>query len=332
VGSSPLANRWTSREGAALAREAIDRLVRGGRLDALGLASHEGRVDLRGIRFPAPAAGAPRRVGGVPMARLSGTVEVRDQRWEGVDLSHASLRDVKFFDCLLADCRFERADCQRWGFWGTTAAGCSLAGANLRGTAWGPTDPRRPNVLRGCDLREADLRSASVQRVVIEDCDFSQARLDKVTFAQCTIVNCRFAGPLPQVVFDGRDLGKDLQGRDRPGGPEPRSVDFRDAVFELTEFKGYTLDDVTLPDDEQVRLVPRYRAVASRALQLLNGDDTQEARILAAMLSNSLRGPVRDRDAAVFNRRDYLDLMGVGSEALARLATDVIDRARAELS
>lgn len=328
---NPLASRWTSREGAPVAQEAIRRLVSGEPLDGLGLASHEGRLDLRGIRLPRPDTTAPRPAGRMMVSKLSGVTQVHGRRWVGIDFGGAKLANLKFFDSSLADCRFERADCQRWGLWGTTVESCGFAGANLRGTAWGTSPAGGPNVLRNCDLRGADLRSASVHRLVIDGCDFSDARLDKVTFEQCPIARSRFAGRLREVVFDGRDLGRDLQGNDRPAPGELHAVDLRAAVFELTEFKGYTLDDVLLPEDGDVLLVPRYRAVASRALELLSGDGSREAKILTAMLVNSLRGPVRDKDAAVFNRRDYLDLMGVGSDELARLATDVFSRARSEL-
>lgn len=74
-------------------------------------------------------------------------------------------------------------------------------------------------------------------------------------------------------------------------------------------------DDVKLPPG--VHAIPSFPSVARRALELLEGDDSLEARMLRAELSRDLKLPGSDDSVGVFNRADYLDS---GGERLAELA------------
>jgi hypothetical protein len=171
------------------------------------------------------------------------------------------------------------------------------------------------------DFTGAGFRVGVAWEAVFEDCDFTDAKLAKVKFEQCTLTRCRFAGELREVVFDGRDL------TDRPAPQPMDTVDFSDATFRRVEFLGFDLDAVTLPKDPDIRLVRRAPCVARHGVDLLDGDDRTEARVLRAMFENRLRGPGTDNESAVFNRRDYLEL---GGPQLLALAEDVLTRAEAK--
>jgi uncharacterized protein YjbI with pentapeptide repeats len=317
--------RWTTPDGVKLAHEVIRRLGKGKRIDRLGLGTHEGRVDLRGIVFPEPHLGREFMAVGYRMTLTSGMTQFHGARWEGLDLSHAHMTEVKFHYCGIADCRFDGADCQGFGAWDTTIESSSFVGSDLRRAGFGKGKKRRGNVWRGLDLSGTDLREAAIEAVTIERCDFSNAQLDGVHFLRCTLANCTFGGRLFETVFDGREWRPDIDGDPRPAPPEMRRMDFHRAEMELVVFKGYRLDDVTFPDE--VRIIRRYQAVATRVLEILTGNFSQEAEVLAAVIENSLRGRFRDEDAAVFNRRDWLHLGGMGSQALADLASEVFAQA-----
>lgn len=189
----------------------------------------------------------------------------------------------------------------------------------LRDAAVGTWHNRRRNTWRGVDFSAADFRIGPSWSALYEDCDFTLAKLVKTQFEQCSLVRCRFSGPLSRVLFDGRDIP------DRPAPPPMQDVDFSDAVFNQVEFRGCDLSGITLPRDPEVRLVRHYRCVLEHALAGLGADTSVEARMLRAEFENSLLGR-RGADAdSVFNRRDYAN----DGEDLAALADRVIRQADA---
>lgn len=140
-----------------------------------------------------------------------------------------------------------------------------------------------------------------------EDCDFTLAKLAKVKFEQCSLVRCRFSGPLREVLFDGRGIGG------RPAPQPMEDVDFSEALFDQVEFMGSDLSRVTIPADADVRLIRRYRCVVEHALSALEGNQSLTARMLRGEFENRLRmmraGQGEEEDN-VFNRRDYASLVG----------------------
>jgi uncharacterized protein YjbI with pentapeptide repeats len=317
----PLVERWRTEEGAALAEEVVARLIAGRPLTGLGLGEHEGRVDLRGLPAPQPRRLQRFETQGWFVEQLGDLVKFRGVRLENLDLGGAALESLRFHDAVVTGCRFDGASCRDWRLWGSDVSDSSFVGADLRESAVGTWHEGHRNSWRRADFSGADFRVAVSWEAVYEDCDFSGAKLAKVKFEQCTLARCRFSGELREVVFDGRDL------TDRPAPAEMDKVDFSGATFRQVEFLGFDLESVTLPDDPDVRLLRRARCVARRGIELLDGDDQVAARQLRAMLHTRLRGPGTDRDARVFNRRDYLE---IGGEDLAALAVEVLGRAEAE--
>jgi uncharacterized protein YjbI with pentapeptide repeats len=318
---SALVERWRSETGAALADEIVARLLAGRDLDGLGLGEHEGRVDLRCM--PAPEARRLERFEALGwfVEKLGDLVVFRGVRLARLDLSGAQLQSLRFHDVSVADCRFDGAACGDWRLWGTRVADSSFSKADLRGAVVGTWQDGRRNEWRQVDFSGADFRVAASQGALYEDCVFAGAKISGVTFSQCTLARCRFEGALSKVLFDGRELS------DRPAPPPMSKVDFSAAVFREVEFRGFDLEDVTLPDDPDVRLYRRARCVARKGIELLDGDNSKPGRMLRGVLNNRLRGPGDDQESEIFNARDYLSW---GGPDLARLAEDILGRAENE--
>lgn len=318
---SGLRKRWATAEGRERAEEATACLLSGRTLARLDLGEVDGRVDLRGLPMPIPRRLRRFEAAGWFAEELGALVQLRGVRLERLDLSGAQLQSLRFRDSEIVDCIFAGADCRDWRLWGTEVSDCGFRTAVLHEAAVGTWHEGRRNAWRRVDFSGADFRVAVSWMAVYEDCDFSAARLEKVKFEQCALTRCRFAGKLSEVVFDGRNLTS------RPAPPPMDMVDFSDATFRQVDFMGFDLDGITLPRDPGIRLLRRARCVALRGVEMLDGDDRRDARMLRAMLENQLRGPGTEHEARVFNRRDYLEL---GGPQLLALADDVLTRAEVD--
>jgi uncharacterized protein YjbI with pentapeptide repeats len=253
---------------------------------------------------------------------LGNLITIRDARLTHLDLSGAQLQSFRFFGSQIADCRLDGANCHDWRLWDTRVTGCSFSRANLRDAALGTWHESRRNTWRNINFTRADFRVIAPLEAVFEDCDFSAARINGVTFSQCAFTRCRFAGSMKNVLFDGRNLPPD-----KPAPPPMREVDFAAAIFHDVDFRGFDLEDVTLPDDPEVRLVRRARCVATKGMHILRADEGISARMLKADLQNRLAGPGDDHEAFVFNRRDYEQ---PGNTDLAALAEEVLSQAESQ--
>lgn len=316
-----LRDRWRTPVGQALAEEVVARLMTCRPLEELGLGAYEGRVDLRGLPAPIPHRLRRFEADNWFVEQLGDLVKFQSAELARLDLTGAQLQSFRFFDSHLIDCRFDAANCRDWRLWGTEVRDCTFRKADLREAAVGTGHEDGRNVWRRVDFSGADFRVGVSWEAIYEDCNWSDARLVKVNFGQCTFVRCRFAGLLREVFFDGRDLP------DRSAPPPMEEVDFTEAVFDQVEFRGFDIKAVKLPDDPDVYLIPHALCVARRGLAMLDGDERVIAKMLRAMLEGYLRGPGSEHEACVFNRRDYLQL---GGEELAALAQDVLGRAEAE--
>jgi Pentapeptide repeats (9 copies) len=322
VVTAGLTDRWRTPEGEALAEEVIVRLVGGRGLEGLRLDWHEGRIDLRGLPVPIPARLRRFQSQGWFVEALGDLITFRGARLRGLDLSGAQAQSLRFFGSQIADCRLDGANCQDWRLWDTVVSDCSFSKASLRDAAVGTWHENRRNRWKRVDFGRSDFRVGTCWAAVFEDCDFSGAKFTGVKFSQCTLANCRFVGVVKDVLFDGRDLSPE-----RPAPPQMGKVDFSAAVFGGVEFRGYDLEDVKLPDDTDVLLLRRARCVARKAIHALGDREDTPSLMLRAVLENRLRGPGDEREAEVFNRRDY---RGMGGEELVALAGEVLGRAEVE--
>lgn len=302
---SNLRKRRETAEGRQVAEEAIACLVAGRPLKGVGLDTVDGRVDLRGLPTPIPRRLRRFETAGWFAENLGELLEFRGAQLEGFDFNGAQLQSLRFHDSQLVDCRFDGANCRDWRLWGTEVINCGFAKADLREAAVGTWFENHRNLWRGVDFSGADLRVGVSWAAIYEDCDFSSAKLEKMKFEQCTLIRCRFAGLLREVIFDGRGVAG------RPASPPMESVDFAAVVFDQVDFMGFDLSRVILPQDPDIRLIRRYRCVLQRALDNLEVEGSLSARMLRGEFINRLkmmRGPAEESNA--FNRRDYLSSGG----------------------
>jgi Pentapeptide repeats (8 copies) len=318
---NPLRQRWLSPDGATLAEDVTARLVGGRSIKELGLDVHEGRLDLRYLPLPAPQRLKRFETLGWFVEELGDLVTLRDAHLGGIDFSGAELSNLRCFGVAIDDCLFEGAVCRDWRLWNSVITDSSFGGANMRSSVIGSWDHGLRNEWWRINFARSDLRGTVLRAAVFEDCDFTEAKLRKLVFEQCAFRRCRFAGPLREVVFDGREV----TGR---ATPEPLvELDFTGSTFDEVEFRGYRLDQVALPDDPSLKCVTNYRSVVEQALARLDGDDSRPARMLVGEFQNRLRMMRGADEDNVFNLRDYRNS---GGPELAELANHLIAGGRAQ--
>jgi hypothetical protein len=123
---------------------------------------------------------------------------------------------VRFWDTSVEDCRFDGSRCQHVGLVRTEVTDCSFVGADFRQAALGIW-AESGNVLRRVTFGGSDFRVGSCPAATFIDCDFSQARIEKVDFQSSSFVRCRFAGELREVMFYDHWL-QDREARPEPNG------------------------------------------------------------------------------------------------------------------
>ena len=311
-----LQQRWLSVEGRLLAQEVLKCLLGLVREFPEVVGTHDGRRDLRGLILPDPRSAGSLMVGDLTVKVMSGLHEFHGVQWKALDLSGSRLSALRFFGSGISDCRFDGASCRDWRLWDTEVRDSSFVGADFRDSALGTWHDGRTNGWRNVDFERADLRGVLARGCVMEGCSFDGAPMSGVEFQQARIRHCRFAAALQKVVFDGREIA---------GRPEPSvfvDVDFSDAMFQEVEFWGCRFSDVKLP--EGVYVIPSFPRVARRVLELLDGDESVESRMLRAQLTQDLKLPGTVDSVEVFNRADYI---ASGGERFADLAESVLRRA-----
>jgi hypothetical protein len=213
---------------------------------------------------------------------------------------------------VIEDCVLDRARCHDWRIWESEIRNSSFCGTDLRETALGPWKAGAGNRFNQVDFTQADFRGAAMITAAFADCDFSGAKLDKAKFLRCGLVRCRFAGLLAEVVFDGRVL--------HPEQREPNlceDLDMSGAVFRLTEFRGFDLTAVRLPNDPALRVIHDYPRVLESAIEALQDREDDVGRALRAVITNEQRGLERGHPLGFFNWDDFVSFGGKEHAAVA---------------
>lgn len=315
---SELRSRWNSESGLQLALEVLIRLTRGDDLAGLGLAQHEGRVDLRHLQAPTPEVLRRFGVDGWDIEELGNCVEFNDCQLMDFDLTGARLTNFRFRNTRVTNCRFESADCRDWRIWNTSLRHCSFSHANMRETALGTLKEGKGNIWYDIDFVGADLRRSHALGAVFEVCDFSNAKFDATELQLCTLVDCVFAGEMDEVVFDSRPIKSSARS-------EPmHNVDFTRARFNYVEFLGGDLSGIALPDDPDLRLVRHFPCIARAIVQMLANDDRAEAKSLVEYLEHTGFEQLPPESDYVFNRRVVASF---GGPECRRLFDEVLPRA-----
>ena len=296
-----LAKRWDTDEGEIRAERAFDALASGRSLDDAAWGEVDGRLDLRGLRAPLPQASPlGREVEGLIVEELSETLTVRDASLVSLDLSGARLEGLRIFDSTVANCVFDAARCQDWRIWGSHIRDSRFVGTDLRRSAIGPWHAGRGNIYERVNFTRADLRQISCPAATFVDCDFSNARLERVDFQSSGFVRVRFAGELREVIFwdRGLNIGK-------PETNPMKDVDFTDARFKGVEFRRLNLESVTFPTSDGHLVISNYPCVIERALETLRGDNSLTARLLRATFEIREKWIGPKQNVGVFSLADF---------------------------
>jgi uncharacterized protein YjbI with pentapeptide repeats len=317
-----LVMRWRTDEGQERAKRVLEGLA-GGRLsDDLGWGVVEGRLDLRGLPAPLPKRGNRREIDGWFVEELSESLVIRRASLVGLDMSGAQLESLRMFGSTVSDCVFDAARCQDWRLWGCQLRDSRFMGTDLRRSALGPWQDGRGNVYERVSFARADLRRFSCTAATFVDCDFANARLEKIDFQSSSFIRARFAGELREVIFwdHGFETGK----------PDPnpmRDVDFTHALFRDVEFRRLNLDSVRFPESENHLIVHNYRCVIERALDQLRKNDSLIGRLLRASLELRAKWIGPYQDVGVFALADFDE---PGEAELATALLSRLDRECAE--
>jgi len=158
--------------------EIWSRLLDGASLETLGLKRIRGRFDLRGLTAPKP----PSEADDVARQALDDPEEdgivVSDACWKNLDFSNSQLSHLRFEDCVINNCLFDRANCNDWQLRGTTLIDCSFHAADLRNARLNGVDATgKRNSFRNVDFTGAELPEKSVASIDFSGCIFSENAL-----------------------------------------------------------------------------------------------------------------------------------------------------------
>jgi uncharacterized protein YjbI with pentapeptide repeats len=290
-------------------QEVWRRLVTGESLAGLGLGTVEGRIDLRGLQAPEPKVVQSWTFGTMDVARQTGIVVIKGARWEGLDLSGASLPELRFHDTSIENCRFDKAKCTSWRIWATTFHACSFLGANLSSSALGGVLDDRRSAFRQVTFDKANLRGTSHLNADIVDCSFRNAKLKGVEFNGSLMERVVFEGPLADVSFRERAIGLKSSTKNKM-----IDIDFRKATFEYVEFVELDMDQVKWPEAQDHYVVTNYQHFLDLMISTFGSRTDRAALVLTAGARRTKQTSSPRQQVGVFSRATLIS--GAGEEGL----------------
>lgn len=293
---SELKSRWKSLDPRVIAE--VLRFLRGKTSVLPGeIGEHDGRADLRGFHLEPPRAIGSVVTGGHWAELLSGLESIRDAHWEKLDLSYSRLRSLRFTDTVIANCRFDEADCTDWRLWHVGVIDTSFAGAKMRDGALGTWINGQVNSWQRAVFQKADLRGVRFFGGNLVECEFNNSSTRGLSFVQLSMKRCVFAGSVQEVLFDGRDI----EGNPPAGILD--EIDFSSATFTDVDFRGCRVRAISVPNG--VYVVENFPEVARRAAAALKDEKSESARVLLATLDVDLLRPGRPDSVGIVNLVDY---------------------------
>jgi uncharacterized protein YjbI with pentapeptide repeats len=287
------------------ASEVWTKLGSGQSLDGLSLSMNNGRIDVRGLTVSPPSAG---KTVGTPLAdvtELAGLTVIRNGIWKSLDFSGSKLDGLRFFDCIIENCVFDKCRCQDWRMWGTAISDTTFQSADLRGAALGGVQDGKRNQFRKVGFASADLRRTAYEAAEFVECTFKDTRLDKVDFQTTVFRDCVFEGELLEVLF----YRTGFRGESYPPNNMER-VDFSRAKLRFVEFRGLDLDQVQLPaGDDHIVLRP-YREILDRLIRGFSGKTDPMSKGLAGNFQFKLKWAGPRQVQGVLNKKDLLEIGG----------------------
>jgi uncharacterized protein YjbI with pentapeptide repeats len=290
-----------------MSTEIWNQLVHGKPLGDAGVPRVDGRFDLRNLRVPDPHAVETVRTALADVTVLGGITSIEGAAWHSIDFSSSQLPGLRFLDCQIRNCVFDRCRMEDLRVWRTEFAEVSFRSADLRGTVLGGTsdnDSRR-NSFHDVDFTAADMRGTIYGAAEFVRCKFNHARLNKVDFQSSTFTDCSFEGELREVMFYQRGYKGELFPPN-----EMKRVDLRRAKLRWSEFRGLDLDEVFLPTDQDHIVVENYPEVLDRLLAFFCARPDVGSSALAAIFENHKMWLGAKQRVGVLNKRDLVETAG----------------------
>lgn len=186
-----------------MSTEIWDALIHGRPFGDAGVQRVAGRLDLRNLHVAEPYAVKTTRTPLADVTVLGGVTSIERANWKSIDFSSSQLPSVRFLDCKIRDCLFDRCRLSDLRVWRTVFANVSFRSADLRGAMLGGTrenDDRRVSY-HDVDFTGADMRGTMYGAAEFVRCKFNHAKLDKVDFQSSAFTDCSFEGELREVMF-----------------------------------------------------------------------------------------------------------------------------------
>jgi uncharacterized protein YjbI with pentapeptide repeats len=290
-----------------MSTEIWSELIRGRPLSELGVSRVAGRFDLRNLRVPEPQAVETVRTPLADVTVLGGITRIKNTIWQSIDFSSSDLPGLRFMDCQIRNCVFDRCRMDDLRVWRTDFANVSFRSADLRGAVLGGTsegDARR-NSFHDVDFTAADMRGTIYGAAEFLRCKFNHARLNKVDFQSSAFTDCSFEGELREVMFWERGFKGELFPPN-----EMRRVDLRRAKLRWSGFHGLDLDEVLLPTDEDHIVVENYPEALDRLLAFFCARPDVPSSALAAIFEHDKEWLGAKQRVGVLNKRDLIETAG----------------------
>jgi uncharacterized protein YjbI with pentapeptide repeats len=305
-----------------MSTEIWDALVHGRPVGDAGAPKIDGRLDLRNLCIAEPFAVETTRTALADVAVMSGLTEMKGASWQSIDFSDSLLPGLRFLDCQIHDCVFDRCRMHDLRVWSTDFADVSFRSADLRGAVLAGTSEKDDKrvTYHDVDFTAADMRGTMYGAVEFVRCKFNHAKLNKVDFQSSTFTDCSFEGELREVLF----YRTGFRGERFPSNKMKR-VDFRRANLRWSEFRGLDLDEVLFPEDDDHIVIENFPATLDRLLAQFRGRPDLTSRKLVGRfeLDKKWLGP--RQKVGVLNKQDLVE--SVGEEGL-RVVMQIIGSSR----
>jgi uncharacterized protein YjbI with pentapeptide repeats len=290
-----------------MSAEIWNELIHGKPLSRPGVPKVDGRVDLRNLHVSEPHALETVRTPLADVTVLGGFTSVENATWHSIDFSSSQLPGLRFLDCQIRDCVFDRCRMDDLRVWRTDFANVSFRSADLRGAVLGGTseNDNRRNSFHDVDFTAADMRGTIYGAAEFLRCTFNRAKLSRIDFQSSTFTDCSFEGELREVMFWDRGFKGELFPPN-----EMKRVDFTRAKLRWSGFHRLDLEEVLLPTDEDHIVVENFPEVLDRLLAFLHGRPDVRSSALAAIFEHRKEWLGAKQKVGVLNKRDLIETAG----------------------
>jgi hypothetical protein len=210
-------------------------------------------------------------------------------------------------DATVRNCVFNQAFCQGWRIWSTKILNSSFAEADLRGSQLGALFQGRASEYHQVDFTKADLRHSHFPSTELIGCTFIKGKLKKLRFNGCSLSDCVFEGTLPEVSFYREGWNTDAPNTI---GREMVNIDFSRAKFRWVEIRGYDLDQVKFPADNDHLIVEDVKNSLGRIIKVLRDRPDKGSHGMAAALETVLKWTGPNQRRGVISKHDLLETVG----------------------